>query len=187
MIETHETVEFYELREKFKKAIKDECKEIGSVNCLLTVATVISELSNEDTSNIYNHKELSDACLKRKLEFYDACKQKKPEYTSFYDGRTEKKMMYLVTFDPYNCYGDYIYALGLYSSKDAAEKAISDFKEKFVGKEHPGLNKFELLTENDVSFTISEIEPDKTYEMKIGEEYDFELFKTDIFLGGYAE
>ena len=56
------------------------------------------------------------------------------------DGRTEKKMMYLVTFDPYHGYGAYIYALGVYSSKDAAEKAVSDFKEKFVGKKHPGLN-----------------------------------------------
>ena len=102
------------------------------------------------------------------------------------DGRM-KKMMYLVTFDSYHGYGAYIYTLGIYSSKDAAEKAISDFKEKFVGNEHPGLNKFELLTENDVRFTISEIEPDKTYEMKMGEEYDSELFTTDLFLGGYAE
>ena len=100
------------------------------------------------------------------------------------DGRM-KKMMYLVTFDSYHGYGAYIYTLGIYSSKDAAEKAISDFKEKFVGKKHPGLNS--LLAENDVKFKISEIEPDKTYEMKMGEEYDFELFTTDIPLGGYAE
>ena len=85
MIETHENVEFYERREKFKKAIKDECKEIGSVNCLLTVATVINELSNEDTSNIYNHKEINDAHLKRMLDFHDACKQNKPERVSCYD------------------------------------------------------------------------------------------------------
>ena len=85
MIETHETVEFYERREKFKKAIKDECKEIGSVDCLLTVATVISELANEDTSNIYNHKELNDVHLKRMLEFHDVCKQNEPEHVSLYD------------------------------------------------------------------------------------------------------
>lgn len=77
MISTNETVEFYERREKFKKAIKDECKEIGSVNCLLTVITIISELTTDDASNIYNHKELNDEHLARMLELHDACKKGK--------------------------------------------------------------------------------------------------------------
>ena len=80
MIETNETVEFYVRREKFKKAIKDECKEIGSVNCLLTVATIISELANDDASNIYNHKELNDKHLARMLDLHDVCKEERNEH-----------------------------------------------------------------------------------------------------------
>lgn len=80
MISTNENAEFYARRAKFDKAIKDECKEIGSINCLSRVIHIITELACDDASNIYNHKELNDEHLARMLELHDACKEERNEH-----------------------------------------------------------------------------------------------------------
>lgn len=72
MISTNETADYEYRRYVFKKAVKNECKEDGSINCLLTVINTISELASEDASNIYNHEALNDLHLERMLELHDA-------------------------------------------------------------------------------------------------------------------
>lgn len=98
-------------------------------------------------------------------------------------------MMYLVTMDTWESYGSNMYVLGLYSSKEAAEKTIAEFKEKVVGMKYPDtFENFRVIDEDDLGLTITEIEPDKDYPVKAcSGKYIDELFETDICLGGYQE
>lgn len=77
MIYTNETVESDLRREAFIQTIKDDVKEEGSLNCLVTVVNTIKELIVEDASfNVYNGKPINDAHLVRMFELYDSRKNK---------------------------------------------------------------------------------------------------------------
>lgn len=81
MIYTNETVESDLRREAFVQAIKDDVKEEGSLNCLLTVIHTIRDLVAEDSMiNIYNGKPLNDAHLVRMFELHDARKKESIPY-----------------------------------------------------------------------------------------------------------
>ena len=76
MISTHETIEDELRRAAFIQAIKDDVKEEGSLNCLITVVNTIKELIVEDASfNVYNGKPINDAHLVRMFEIHDARKK----------------------------------------------------------------------------------------------------------------
>ena len=103
-------------------------------------------------------------------------------------------MMYLVTMDTWGYYGSNMYVLGLYSSKEAAEKTVAEFKEKVVGMKYPKsyredvLENLRIIDEDDLGLKITEIEPDKDYPIRTPSgKYIDELFETDICLGGYQE
>lgn len=95
-------------------------------------------------------------------------------------------MMYLVTMDTCIGYGVEIYVLGLYSSKEVAEKTIAEFEEKVIGTTHPLING--IINENNIELNIVEVEKDKTYNAVIPSGYlEGSLFVTDVYLGGYRE
>ena len=103
-------------------------------------------------------------------------------------------MMYLVTMDTWESYGSNMYVLGLYSSREAAEKTIAEFKEKVIGMKYPKyycsnfLENLRIIDEEDLGLKITEIEPDKDYPIRTPlDKYPSELFETDICLGGYQE
>lgn len=76
MFSTHETIEDESRRAAFIQAIKDDVKEEGSLNCLLTVMLTVKDLVAEDSMfNIYNNKPINDAHLVRMFELHDARKK----------------------------------------------------------------------------------------------------------------
>ena len=92
----------------------------------------------------------------------------------------ETNYVYVVSFDGYLWgYGTEIYLLGVYSSRELAEKAVNVFKQKL--RERNDLD-------DDIKYTlepdITAIELDTTCELSFNSELEV---GTVAFLGGYFE
>ena len=98
-------------------------------------------------------------------------------------------MMYLVTMDTYDGYGSEIYVLGLYSSKEAAEKEACKFKEYAITCSIPDRHGKKYIDEEDLHLKITEIKENETYQVRtpVNPCIEDNLFVTDIYLGGYQE